>query len=50
MQLYLKKKKTKNNNNNKCQRKELGGDSWGVWDRHIHTAVFKMDNQQGPTV
>ena len=27
-----------------------GGNSWGVWNRHIHTAAFKMDNQQGPTV
>ena len=24
--------------------------SRGVWDRHIHTAIFKMDNQQRPTV
>ena len=24
-------------------------DSWGVWDGHIYTAAFKMDNQQGPT-
>ena len=24
-------------------------DSQGVWGGHIHTAVFKMDNQQGPT-
>ena len=22
----------------------------GVWESHIHVAVFKMDNQQGPTV
>ena len=22
----------------------------GVWDGHVHTAVFKMDNQQRPTV
>ena len=21
-----------------------------VWDQHIHTAIFKMGNQQGPTV
>ena len=21
-----------------------------VWDPHVHTAIFKMDNQQGPTV
>ena len=24
-----------------------GRDSQGVWDGHVHTAVFKMDNQQG---
>ena len=22
----------------------------GVWDRHVHTAIFKMENQQGPTL
>ena len=27
-----------------------GRDSEGVWDRHEHAAIFKMDNQQGPTV
>ena len=27
-----------------------GRDSEEVWDRHAHTAIFKMDNQQGPTV
>ena len=26
-----------------------GRDSYGVWGGHVHTAVFKMDNQQGPT-
>ena len=25
-------------------------DSQGVWDVHVHTAVFKLDNQQGSTV
>ena len=25
-------------------------DSLGVWDGHRYTAVFKMDNQEGPTV
>ena len=25
-------------------------DSLGVWDGQVHTAVFKMDNQQGPTI
>ena len=24
--------------------------SQGVWDGHVHTAKFKMDNQQGPVV
>ena len=21
-----------------------------MWDPHVHTAIFKTDNQQGPTV
>ena len=25
-----------------------GRDSQGVWDGHGHTAVFNMENQQGP--
>jgi len=27
-----------------------GRDRLGVWGQHAHTAVFKIDNQQGPTV
>ena len=27
-----------------------GKDSQGVWDGHGHTAVFNMENQQGPAV
>ena len=27
-----------------------GRDTQGVWDGHVHTAMFKMDSQQGPTV
>ena len=27
-----------------------GGKGQGVWDGHVHAAIFKMDNQQGPTV
>ena len=27
-----------------------GRDSQGLWEGHVHTAVFKMDNQQRPTV
>ena len=26
------------------------GKGEGVWDGHVHTAVFKTDNQQEPTV
>ena len=26
-----------------------GRDSLGVWNGQVHTALFKMDNQQGPT-
>ena len=25
-----------------------GRDSQGVWEGHVHTAIFKTDNQQGP--
>jgi len=31
----------------------VGWEGWGegtVWDQCVHTAIFKMDNQQGPTV
>ena len=27
-----------------------GRGSLGVWDWHVHTAIFKMDNHQGLTV
>ena len=33
--------------------KDSGKDRWkgqGVWDGHVHTTIFTMDNQQGPTV
>ena len=26
------------------------GKGQGVWDGHVPAAMFKMDNQQGPTV
>ena len=28
-----------------AREKGVGRDSLGVWDGHIHTAIFKMDNQ-----
>ena len=31
-------------------RQEEGKGQLGVWDGHVHTAIFKMDNLQGPTV
>ena len=27
-----------------------GKDSQGVWNGHVHTDIFKMDNQRGPIV
>ena len=33
-----------------ASRKDGGRDSQGVWDRSVHTAIFKADNQQGPIV
>ena len=30
-----------------CQR---GRDCYRVWDKHVNTAKFKVDKQQGPTV
>ena len=30
--------------------KSVGEDSQGVWDQQVHTAILKMDNQQGHTV
>ena len=34
-----------------CQGDRKGErNSYGIWDGHVHIAIFKMDNQQGPTV
>ena len=27
-----------------------GRDRLGIWDWHVHTTIYKIDNQQGPTV
>ena len=32
------------------KRGRQGRDSEAVWDWVVHTAIFKTDNQQGPTV
>ena len=30
--------------------KGWGRDKLGDWDKHVHTTIYKIDNQQGPTV
>ena len=33
------------------QRGNMGGrDKSGAWDEHIHTAIYKIHNQQGHTI
>ena len=33
------------------QRESVGGsDKSGAWDEHTHTTIYKIDNQQGPTL
>ena len=32
-----------------CRGEEWGGQD-RVWVQHVHTAIFKMDNQQEPTL
>ena len=32
------------------KRKKGERDKLGVWDENIHTTVYKIDRQQGPTV
>ena len=51
MNLFTKRKQTHRERIYDYQQGKMGGrDSQGLWDRHVHTALFKMDNQQGPTV
>ena len=44
-QVKLQNRKRLTNLENGCG----GRDSEEVWEGHVHTAIFKMDNQQGPT-
>ena len=34
------------------QRRKAGveGDKLGIWNQHMHTTVYKISKQQGPTV
>ena len=50
IQMNLHKTETDSENELIVVRGRTGGrDSRGVWGLHVHTSVFKMDNQQGPT-
>ena len=31
-------------------REGQGKDKLGAWDGHVHIAIFKIDNQQGPGI
>ena len=53
MSLFTKQKQTHRHRKQTCgyQRgKWGGGDKLGVWDQQIHTTIYKIDKQQGPTV
>ena len=52
MNLFTKQKDSETQRTNYgYQWGRVGGwYSQGVWDQHAHTALFEMDNQQGPTV
>ena len=52
--LFCKKKKLSSASDLENKFMASGGrmgarDSQGVWDGHVHTDIFKMDSQQGPT-
>ena len=51
MSLFTKQKQTRRQKKTYgCQRKGEEGNKLQVWDQHIRTTVYKIDNQQGPTV
>ena len=47
---YLKKKDTKQKQTHRPAWRVGMRDRLGVWDRHTHITIFKISNQQGPTV
>ena len=51
MNLLIKQKQSHKFNQIMVSRGRMWGrDSQGVWNGHVHTAGFKMDSQQRPTV
>ena len=52
MNLFMKQKQTHSHRKQTYgyQRGKVEGrDKLGVWD-HVHTTIYKIDKQQGPTV
>ena len=47
--LLTKQKETQRLREGTVVTKGEGRRKEGVWDGHVHTTMFKMDNQQGPT-
>ena len=51
MNLFTKQKQThKHRKQTDGYQRGRGVDKLGVWDEQIHTTIYKIDNQQGPTV
>ena len=52
MNLFIKQKETHRLREQTygAKRKDGGRASCGVWSGHVYTLIFKMNNQQGPTV
>ena len=53
MNLFTKQKQTHRHRKTYGYQRgkvEVGRDKLGVWDGHVHTTTFKIDNQQGPTL
>ena len=52
MNLFTKQKKDSQTykTNSWLPKGKIGGWGIGVWDQQIHTFIYKIDKQQGPTV
>ena len=53
MNLFTKQKQSqtqKTNQKGLGEKIGLDGEKLEAWDKHIHTTIYKIDNQQGPTV
>jgi len=50
MNLFTKQKETHRLGKQTVVGRGDGRKRQGVWDGHADTGLFKMDNQQGPTV